>query len=108
MKKFFFSHPDVILATIAIVLLVILIGFFSWGINDVVLEIEHGAVPAPSQNQQGFDLQGAEHLDYRGLSTSTSASADNSSSTTNAAATTTVGTEATTASSSVTSTPLRP
>jgi hypothetical protein len=68
MKKFFFSHPDLILAGIAFALLAILISFFSWGINDVIFEIHQSTVPPNAENQSGFNLQGAAAL---GLPTST-------------------------------------
>jgi energy-coupling factor transporter transmembrane protein EcfT len=62
MKKFFFSHPDFILSAIVFVLLVILISFFSWGINDVIFEIHQSTVSSNAQNQAGFNLQGAAAL----------------------------------------------
>jgi hypothetical protein len=70
MKKFFFSHPDIILASIAFVLLAVLIGFFSWGINDVVYEIQQSTGPGASMGQQGFNLMGAAQLNLHGASTS--------------------------------------
>jgi hypothetical protein len=67
MKKFFYSHPDIVLTTIAIVLLVTLIGFFSWGINDIVVEIKSAMVVPVGVSAAGFDLRAASQVNYHGL-----------------------------------------
>lgn len=99
MKKFFLAHPDVILATVAIILLVVLIGFFSWGINDVVFEIEHASVSVGNQAQSGFDIQAAASLDFRGISTSTTSTAGAGGDTANATSSASVTTSTPSSSS---------
>ena len=67
MKKFSHSHPNVITGTLALVLSVILVAFYFWGINDMVIQL-HRALIAPSpQSAAGFDLSAAAKLDLRGL-----------------------------------------
>ena len=73
MKKFFFSHPDIILGGIAFVLLATLIGFFYWGINSIFFEVHRSTETISPVTQGGFDLQDAENINYHGISTSTNA-----------------------------------
>lgn len=100
MKKFFLSHPDVVLAVTAFVLLAVLIGFFSWGINDVVFEIQRSAVSSNASTGGGFDLKDASKLDLRGVSTSTSPSAITPTTDTVTVSTSTPATSTSTATSS--------
>jgi hypothetical protein len=88
MKKFFFSHPDVILAAIAFILLAVLIGSFSWGIKDVVFEIHRSMVAPNTETQQTFDLNGAASLGIK-IPTSTNATVVSSSVSNTATATST-------------------
>jgi hypothetical protein len=72
MKNFLRSHPDIILASTAFVLLAVLIGLFSWAINDVVFEVHRAMVFQAVGDDQGFDLKDAKNLDLRGLLNGTS------------------------------------
>ena len=76
MKKFFFSHPDITLAVIAFAFLGTLIGFFVWGIDDVVFVMQQSMSAPMITNKQGFDLRSAGTL---GLPTATPVAPSNPS-----------------------------
>lgn len=67
MKKFFHSHPDVIIAVLAVVFLGVIIALYVWALNDVFLEIHRSLSSSESQSATTFNLQGASKLDLRGL-----------------------------------------
>jgi hypothetical protein len=67
MKKFLHSHPNVIIGTLAVVLVGTLIFFYSWAIDDVFSQIPRALVPPAPQNITGFNLSAASKLDVRGL-----------------------------------------
>jgi hypothetical protein len=68
MKKIFRKYPDVILAVLALFFLGVLFFSFSWGIGQVVLEVNRGLNASGAAGAaKGFDLAGARALDLRGL-----------------------------------------
>jgi hypothetical protein len=78
MKKFFYSHPDTVIASLAVVFIVMLIWLYSWASNDIFTEIHQALTYSPSSPSDSFDLTDAAKLDLRGLlnnSSSTSGSA---------------------------------
>jgi hypothetical protein len=76
MKKFFYSHPDVVIVSLAIVFLAILIGFYSWAINDAFFELHTALGSSQSEIQTTFNLNGASTLDFRGLLSATATGAN--------------------------------
>jgi hypothetical protein len=92
MKKFFHSHPDVVIAVLAIVFLAMLIAFYSWAINDVVLEVHQALNSSQSESVTSFDLTDAAKLNLRQLTASSTVIIV--ATTTPAAATTTATTTA--------------
>jgi|GEM_PF-875702 hypothetical protein len=75
MKKFFYSHPDTVIATLALIFLGVLIWFYSWAINDVFSEVHRALTFSPSQPSDSYNLTGAAALDMRGLLSVTSSPA---------------------------------
>jgi len=67
MKKFLRSHPETLLIVLALFFLATIIGFYLWGVNDVVVTTNRAMNYMPPQQNVGFDLQDAGHLDLRGL-----------------------------------------
>jgi hypothetical protein len=67
MKKFLHSHPNIVIGTLAAVLVVVLVGFYSWAIGDVFTQMGRALAPPSAQSAVGFDLPGASKLDLRGL-----------------------------------------
>ena len=82
MKKFFYSHPDTIIAALALIFLGILVWFYSWAINDVFTEVHTALTFSPSQQSDSFDLAGAAKLDLRGIVGSSSSVATTPATTT--------------------------
>lgn len=77
MQKLIKSHPEIVLVSVAVVLLATIIGYFSWGMSAVIFELNRALKTSVSQEKPGFDLQDAARLDLRGLvdtSTSTNTS----------------------------------
>jgi hypothetical protein len=70
MKKFFHSHPDVVIGMIAIVLLAAVVGCYAWAINDIYAAVHGALVTTTPPSSDEFDLQDAARLDLRGVSTS--------------------------------------
>ncbi len=68
MKAFFRHYPETTLAIFAIVFLAIIVAYFSWGIGDVIVEVNR-AVQAnvPAGANTSFNLEGAEALRLPGL-----------------------------------------
>lgn len=72
MKIFLRTHVNAILFCLAILFLVLVVGYFVWGVGYIIMEFGQAntsnvaAAPAPS-----FDLQDAAQLDYRGIATLT-------------------------------------
>ena len=68
MKTLFRHYPEATLAVLAVVFLGIIIGYFSWGIGDVAVEVNR-AVQAnvSSGTNASFNLEGAEDLHLPGL-----------------------------------------
>jgi hypothetical protein len=67
MKIFLHSHPNLVIATLAAVFIVVLAGFYSWAIGDVFDQMDRALASASVQSAVGFDLPGASKLDLRGL-----------------------------------------
>jgi hypothetical protein len=67
MKKLLYSHPNIIIGTLAVVLVGTLIFFYSWAIDDMFSQIPRALIPPASQSITGFDLSAASKLDLRGL-----------------------------------------
>jgi hypothetical protein len=67
MKKILHSHPNIVIGTLAAVLVVILVSFYSWGIGDVFAQMGRALASPSAQSAVGFDLPGASKLDLRGL-----------------------------------------
>jgi hypothetical protein len=67
MKKFFYSHPDTIIAVLALVFLGTLVAFYSWASNDIFVEVHKALTFSPSEPSNSFNLTGAAKLDLRGL-----------------------------------------
>jgi hypothetical protein len=67
MKKFFYSHPDTVIAAFALIFIGILVGLYSWASNDVFTEVHQALTSSPAQSSDSFDLAGAGKLDLRGL-----------------------------------------
>ena len=74
MKKFLHSHPNIIIGTIAVVLVGTLVFFYSWAIDDMFSQIPRALMPPASKSITGFDLSGASKLDLRGLANDVSSS----------------------------------
>jgi hypothetical protein len=68
MKKKLFSHPEAIIATLALIFLIILIAFYFWATDAMVTQLHRSLVSAAPENVPGFNLSGASKLDLRGLS----------------------------------------
>ena len=68
MKKILRKYPETLLGILAIIFLAIIIACFSWGIGDVVKEVNRAMNPNVGATENaGFDLKGAKALDLRGL-----------------------------------------
>jgi hypothetical protein len=67
MKKFLRSHPNIVIVTLATVLIVTLAGFYSWAIGNVFNQMSRALASPAAQSVAGFDLSGASKLDLRGL-----------------------------------------
>ncbi len=67
MKKFLHSHPNVVIGTLAIALIVVLASFFSWAIGDVFDQMGRALASPSAQSATGFNLSGVSKLDLRGL-----------------------------------------
>jgi len=72
MSRFLRYHPEAVLVALALVFLIILFGFYFWGINDVVVVVNTALNQATPQQNMGFDFTTAQNLHWYGLvSTST-------------------------------------
>jgi hypothetical protein len=67
MKNFLHSHPNIVIGTLAVVLVVLLAGFYSWAIGDVFDQMGRALATPPAKSAVGFDLSGASNLNLRGL-----------------------------------------
>lgn len=68
MQKVFQKYPQTILVTLAVIFLGLLLAYFSWGIGEVVGQVNRAAnASGNGENASKFDLQGAQGLDLRGL-----------------------------------------
>jgi hypothetical protein len=67
MKKILRDHPEIILVTLALVLLVFIISYFVWGIGDVVVSVNDALKAPPPPSSIAFQLEDASQLDLRGL-----------------------------------------
>ncbi len=75
MKKFFYSHPDTVIAALALILLVVLLSFYLWASNGIYTEIYRAFTFTPAQPSDSFNLTGAARLDLRGIAVGTSSPA---------------------------------
>ncbi len=78
MKKKLFSHPDAILAVLALIFLVILVAFYFWATSAIVTQVHRSLVAPLPESASGFNLKGASALDLRGLLGQASSSPANS------------------------------
>jgi hypothetical protein len=67
MKNFLHSHPTIIIGTLAAALVIVLVSFYSWAIDDVFAQMDRALTSPSAQSAIGFDLPGAAKLDLRGL-----------------------------------------
>jgi hypothetical protein len=68
MKKILRKYPETILIALAIIFLGIVFSSFSWGIGNVVEQVNRGVnAKAGDAGSVTFDLKGARALDLRGL-----------------------------------------
>ncbi len=77
MKKIIHSYPNFIIGTLAVVLLLTLVAFYSWAVDDAVEQLRSALIAPPMQSATGFDLAGASRLNFRGLITATSSASGN-------------------------------
>jgi hypothetical protein len=77
MKKILRTYPNVIIGTLAVLFLLILIAFYSWAVNDAVVQLRSALITPSPQSVSGFDLAAAAKLDYRGLINTTSSASGN-------------------------------
>ena len=64
------------LASVALVLLATIIGFFSWGVDSMISELNRALKSTIAQEKPGFDLTDAAKLDLRGLMNGNAVSTD--------------------------------
>ena len=67
MKKKLYAHPDIIIAVLAFSLLCLLISFYFWATDAIVVEVRRSLTAAAPNVAAGFNLDGASKLDLRGL-----------------------------------------
>ncbi len=67
MNKFLRDHPETLLIILAVFFLAFVVGFYLWGMNDIVTTVNKALNYVPQQQDTGFDLQSAAKLDWRGL-----------------------------------------
>jgi hypothetical protein len=67
MKKKLFSHPDVILAVLALILFGVLVAFYFWATDAIVTQVHRSLIAVAPESASGFNLKGASALDLRGL-----------------------------------------
>ncbi len=68
MKKFFRKYPDIILVCLAAFLLGIIFWSFSWGVGQVVGEVNRAVnAKGAGGGSVNFNLKDAQNLDLRGL-----------------------------------------
>lgn len=74
MKKIF-SHPEIVMAVLAVILLCVLASFYYWATDAIVVQVREALMPAPSESVPAFNLTAASKLDLRGLLGQSSSSA---------------------------------
>ncbi len=68
MRKFLRKYPQALLITLALFFLAVIVISFTWGIGQVVSEVDRAVNTQGSENSSvNFDLKGAAALDLRGL-----------------------------------------
>jgi len=68
MKKILRKYPETVLAILAIVFLGVILAYFSWGIGEMVVEVDRAVNVTPEvSGGVGFDLRGAQALNLKGL-----------------------------------------
>jgi len=68
MKKILRKYPETTLAVLVVIFLGIIFAYFSWGIGDMVGEVDRAINTTPKANVSvEFDLKGAQTLDLKGL-----------------------------------------
>ncbi len=73
MKKFFYSHPDVVIASLAILFLGILIASYIWTINNIFFEAHRALTSSMQQTSGEFNLAAAAQLGLSSSSVSSTA-----------------------------------
>jgi hypothetical protein len=81
MKKIFYSHPDTVIATLALIFLGISAAFYLWASNDIFVEVHKALTFSPSQTTNDFNLTAAARLDLRGLLNNSPSDSNSSAST---------------------------
>jgi hypothetical protein len=68
MKKIINNHISLLLAILALVFFGLIVGYFVWGVGDVIAQVQLASHNASSTGQiPNFDLKGAASIDYRGV-----------------------------------------
>lgn len=68
MKKILRQHPETAMTVLAIVFVGIVVAYFSWGIGDMMGEVNRAVNTAPKiEGSAGFDLKDAQSLNWKGL-----------------------------------------
>lgn len=75
MKKILQRHVTTFLIGITAIFLVIIVGYFVWGIGYLLMEVDQANNgQASNAASQDFDLNAAARLDYRGIAVATGTS----------------------------------
>ncbi|HVM76737.1 MAG TPA: hypothetical protein VMU07_01130 [Candidatus Paceibacterota bacterium] len=67
MKEFFNKHPDSILAACGVLIVVVIVYFYTWGVGNIAGSLNEALNYVPPQNTVGYNLSTAQSLDWRGL-----------------------------------------
>ena len=68
MQKFFNRHPEIVLASLAVILLAILAAYYFWGVTTLVANLSKAInMEKEKPPQVEFNLKGAASLDLKGL-----------------------------------------
>ncbi len=75
MKKIFHAHPQIVIATLAVVFLAVLVVCYMWATNVIYAEVHQALTSSLPQSSDAFDLTDAARLDLRGVSGAASGTA---------------------------------
>jgi hypothetical protein len=79
MKRFFYSHPNVIITAFAVLFAAVIVYSCLWATNDIYKQIHAALIASPQEPSNSFDLTDASKLDLRGISTSTVSTSEGAS-----------------------------